>query len=709
MKNLLLIIIVLTAFVCTPLRAEPTLADVDAIFMKLMDGVELPLNSGHEDRRREKAFQKLLLDFIYSPKYASLREEYRVALDQYIEGGVKESLFKEILNALAVKVKRHRDLAKNLMEPAYSGKDFEISGETKVSGRTVNQEAWNTKLDESIVELTSKAAPLLRMKPKARLEFVRNSVQLLDKILADDMTALQAKYGETSRAVHKHHGDLILQIKQDPSFKALAAYISLQNLTTPPFRDQLRSGSADVIFYAIEELKSYPEEILKSYSLQDVGGVAALFREPIPDVRRIIEDRKLFPGEKVVTARGKQVDAEKSSGATTFTFRKSPRPFHAIWKGTCYNECVKDRPARFLTAALNGAIFHFVEENGKNRGWTQMIPGGNRDHGSYLSVDFGSSVFNRTLTVRDKRTGELVPAKFFDLWLDRVQPEIAGRYHGMLVGHSTSGDNAGVLGTVRRSAAFAIGTPVMQSTEFVPQDPKALTYGKRPWWKIWDVNGYSYDEKRMLYDATIPNAGELIQLAFVKHDASPTELLNYLLGFSNQPMRLRIAVDVVKKAIDASKFSELVMLLSGYNGNEFVRMEGVRNVAGSVLPIEVKEGILRDSINSRSERIEAVGAVGMLELGRNTEEVLHSAMKDLHRTAFHRFMNPSDFEMLLKALESPAVTLNDKQAQEMFDFLLRDSATRLTSKWHERVLNEIIRRWPDHPRTDEVFLELLSS
>jgi hypothetical protein len=706
MKKLFLLIALLLFFIAEPLRAEPTLTEVDNVFMKLLDGVKLPVNT-EGGNQRERAYQKLMLEFIYSPKYAALREEYRVAMDGYIEGGVDRAFFSEVMAELGAKVRRHRNLAKNLIEPSYGAGQFEIVGETKVSGRTVNVPAWNEKLDHSIETLKSQAAPLLRMKPKDRLEYVRSSVQLLEKALSDDMKALEEKYGDKTRAIHKHHGELIQQIKQDPSFKALAAYVSLQNITTPPFRDQLRSGSADVIFYAMEELKSYPEQTLKDYGVEDVRAVAALFREPIPDMRRVIEDRNLFPGEKVATSRGKLVDAEKLGEATTFTFRPSPRPFHAIWKGTCYTECVRTRPARFLTAALGGAIFHFVEENGQNRGWTQMIPGVSEDGHQYASVDFGSRVFNRSVTVRDKNTGELKAKNFFDLWLNAVKESVQTRFRGLLVGHSSSGDNAGVLGIIRRSAAFVLGAPVMDSADFVPQDQMALKYGRAPWWKFWDGYLRLYNEKRMLYDATIPSAGDLIQLAYVKKNSSSAELLDYMLMFSGVPDKLRIAVDMIKRGVEPALFAELVDRMREYNGSELIRLEGVRNIADSTLPAERRTAILREALKSRSQKIEAAAAVGLMQMGEADSAVLDAAMKDFRRSNFYRFMHKSDFELLLKVVES-GVPLSEKQADEMFDFLLRERPSTVTMRWHERVLSEVLKRWPGHTRTDEVFLELMT-
>lgn len=162
-------------------------------------------------------------------------------------------------------------------------------------------------------------------------------------------------------------------------------------------------------------------------------------------------------------------------GAGEYDFVPTPRVLHTMVKGTLHSECVggdcttrkRMSPLRWATAALKGAKFFFVEHEGQNRGWVQLMPVENIvEPRQYYNLESGTSVFNKDILEKD---GFDLPQSFVSVWLQAFR-KAHPKAPPIIISPSNAIKNSGSLPFIRDSLAHRLGVSIYDHGRFQVRD-----------------------------------------------------------------------------------------------------------------------------------------------------------------------------------------------------------------------------------------------
>ena len=140
----------------------------------------------------------------------------------------------------------------------------------------------------------------------------------------------------------------------------------------------------------------------------------------------------------------------------TYSFVPSPRPIHTIFKGVCFRECVGGSaeyidnltPERWATAVLSGVQFYFVQHEGENRGWVQLVPFHRpKEDQTFFNVESGTQVFNSDISLEDSPERSI---NAFHAWLTEFE-KLGIHDDGVVIGENNAINNSGSLVHIRDS------------------------------------------------------------------------------------------------------------------------------------------------------------------------------------------------------------------------------------------------------------------
>lgn len=466
----------------------------------------------------------------------SLWEQYYESLRSYYGDDEKfpKASFDAITKQLKLAIDKVPGLEERLWETSDLGESYEIRSKVQSSGRTLNIKRWN-KLLQFWTDNLKKKLP----DEKIEMSDIETLSRELDEAQAqfNRVAHLGTKSEQKTRAAQFYS-----QIRKDPRLEKAAVTMLLEYLQSENAQDLLRSNEPDLILDEINELRQNPGRI-SQLSLNPIiqSEIASL----IPPKSKLLADQKTFSSLRIATHNGSA--AAEAVGTEDIEFKPILRRLHGIWKGIPLNECVGGdpnglnnlSPERWATVALKGTQFYSVENNGRYRGFVQMVPLSYQGK-IYGSVDFGASILRNRAFRRNPKTGEAQRIPLHEVWLEEAIKHLPKRWEGLVVGESTAIGNAGVIDSVHDSAQLYLGTRIGDSKGFKHIDPMATKLTQ-----VIPRKGLAEQYGgNMILDGTVQNAGMLTMIQpstsnkeeVIRSLAQDPELLEKRLSvMANQP------------------------------------------------------------------------------------------------------------------------------------------------------------------------------
>lgn len=215
--------------------------------------------------------------------------------------------------------------------------------------------------------------------------------------------------------------------------------------------------------------------------------------------------------------------------AGKFVFVPTPRPFHAVFKGLCFDECIAGdkryiddlTPERWATALLKGAQFYFVEAVGKtdsdrtNRGWVQLLPFVHSPTREvYYNFESGSDIFNSNIAPNRRAPHQHESVLY--AWLKAFKAVNGPVAESLILGESNFINNSGSLPHLRNSTPYRFSSPVGYAKSFehfgAMRADAIAKYSPNKSELI-----LRHSPGRMITDLTAATSGVLRQLKMVSH------------------------------------------------------------------------------------------------------------------------------------------------------------------------------------------------